>query len=184
MAFELRKAETVEDIQSLIIIYLHDPVTGLARAQPGPLICLITQDQAEDETEQPKTERPTYSQAANIVIPHAAKHGTAKPEQNREADLNAVKGDNKGKGKGKGYGECWHCGQWGHPRRECPELLKENGIMAAFKGRGKGKGKGYKLPAPTTTTTTAISIAQTLNTMSRIMNNRLNTTTTDVHNKY
>ena len=32
----------------------------------------------------------------------------------------------------------------GHPRRECPELLKENGIVAVLKGKGKGTGKGYK----------------------------------------
>ena len=58
LALEFRRAETVEDIQSFIIIYLHDPVTLLARGQPGPLICLITQDQAEAETEQPKVEPP------------------------------------------------------------------------------------------------------------------------------
>ena len=38
LAFEFRKTETVEDIQSVIIIYLHDPVTGLARGQPGPIL--------------------------------------------------------------------------------------------------------------------------------------------------
>ena len=61
-----------------------------------------------------------------------------------DADLNALKGSKKGKGKGNGYGECWHCGQWGHPRRECPELFKEKGIVAALKGKGKGTGKGQK----------------------------------------
>ena len=38
-------------------------------------------------------------------------------------DVNAAtKGAGKGKKGGKGYGECWHCGEWGHPRRECPHL--------------------------------------------------------------
>ena len=141
LAFEFRKADTVEDIQSFIIIYLHDPVTGLARGQPGPLICLITQDQAEEED---KTEAKTYSQAAGLAAPHATQQTQPKPEPSQESDLNAAKGDKKGKGKGKGYGECWHCGQWGHPRRECPELLKEKGDIAVLKGKGKGKGKGYK----------------------------------------
>ena len=31
LAFELKKAEAIEDIQSILNIYLHDPVTGLAR---------------------------------------------------------------------------------------------------------------------------------------------------------
>lgn len=48
------------------------------------------------------------------------------------------------KGKGKGCDECWRCGQWGRPRHECPELLKEKGNVAALKGKGKGKTKGYK----------------------------------------
>ena len=137
MTSELRKADTVEDIQSFVSIYLHDPVTGLARGQPGPVICLTIKDQAEEETEHIKVEPLTYSQAASQAGP------PAKPEQSQEADLNAVKGDKKGKGKGKGYGECWHCGQWGHPRRDCPELLKEKRIVAAFKGKGKDKTEGY-----------------------------------------
>ena len=30
----------------------------------------------------------------------------------------------KDAGKVKGYGKCWHCGEWGHPRRECLEYQK------------------------------------------------------------
>ena len=49
--------------------------------------------------------------------------------------------------KGNGYGQCWHCGQHGHPRRECPERFKfQGGSVAALKGAGwfGGKGKGKK----------------------------------------
>ena len=102
LAFELRKADTIEDIQSLITIYLHDPVTGLARGQPGPLICLTTQDQAEEED---KTGPKTYSQAASQPTPVVEQLGAAQLEPSQEANLNAVKGDRKGKAKGKGYGE-------------------------------------------------------------------------------
>ena len=145
LAFELKKAETIEDIQSMIIIYLHDLVTGLARGQPGPLICLAAKHTEEDADHQelqipdvPTTVTATYSQVAQ-------RQETAQPDPNKETDLNVIKGDKKGKGKGKGYGECWHCGQWGHPRRECPELLKQQaGTVAALKGKGKGKGKGSK----------------------------------------
>ena len=132
LAFEFRRAETIEDIQSFIIIYLHDPVTGLTRGQPGRLICLIAQDQAEEDTEQPKVEPPTYNQTANHAAHQAAQHGAAKPEQSPEADLNAVTSDKHGKGTSKAYGESWRCGRWGRPRRECPELLKEIGIVAAL----------------------------------------------------
>ena len=56
-------------------------------------------------------------------------------------------GKDKGKG-GKGYGQCWECGEWGHPRRECPKFLarvnnKGSGDVAALNGGGK-KGKGGK----------------------------------------
>ena len=76
-----------------------------------------------------------------------------KPEDTKEdpeqRDLDAVKGGKKDKGKGKGYGQCWHCGEYGHPRRECPEWLKlQGGSVAALEGdwnKGKGKkGKGKK----------------------------------------
>ena len=110
LAFELKKANTIEDIQSLITIYLHDPVTGLARGQPGPLICMTAQ---QPEEEVAKTEPQSYSQAVTMAQPHAIQQAQPKPEQSQEADLNAVKGGkgkNDNKGKGKGYGECWHCG--------------------------------------------------------------------------
>ena len=67
------------------------------------------------------------------------------------ATTNGGKGNGKGTGKGKGYGECWHCGEWGHPRRERPELHGKdasNGFISALKGSkgygGKGKGKKGK----------------------------------------
>ena len=52
-------------------------------------------------------------------------------EQRTDNTLNALppntgnkQGDNN---KGKGYGQCWECGEWGHPRRECEVYLKRMG---------------------------------------------------------
>ena len=63
-----------------------------------------------------------------------------------QEDFNAVKGGKKG--KSKGYGACWHCGEWGHPRRGCPQLRgAQKGTVNAVKGKRKGfkgKGKGFK----------------------------------------
>ena len=60
-----------------------------------------------------------------------------------QQDLNAAtNGAGKGKKGGNGYGECWHCGEWGHPRRECPHLndpSKGKDSLGALKG-GNGKG--------------------------------------------
>ena len=58
----------------------------------------------------------------------------------------ATKGKGKGKkGEGKkGYGECWHCGEWGHPRRECPKLLAQQNSKGAIDALRVGKGKGKK----------------------------------------
>ena len=52
-----------------------------------------------------------------------------KQKEGRHSDENnqfGAVGKGKGKGgeRGKGYGKCWHCGEWGHPRRECLEWLK------------------------------------------------------------
>ena len=139
LAFELKKADIIEDIQSLITIYLHDPITGFARGgQPGPLICLASQD-SNDQFAETNVSAPDRAEAQ-----HADKQSNAAAQPKQDTDLIVIKGSKKDKGKGKGYGECRHCGQWGHPRRECPEFLKEKGVVAAPKGKGKGQGKGQK----------------------------------------
>ena len=119
----------------------------MPRGQAGPLICFAEEEQQtyatvvaapKQQTEQHKTD-PNH----NPIKPHDNTGGNA------DGDIDAVKGGKKGNGKGKGYGQCWHCGQFGHPRRECPDWLKlqgESGNVAALKGFGwnTGKGKGRK----------------------------------------
>ena len=59
-----------------------------------------------------------------------------------------TKGGKKGDIGRKGYGQCWECGEMGHPRRECPKFLERMGKgqqqdLSALKGTGK-YGKGGK----------------------------------------
>lgn len=137
LSMQLRQAKTIEEMQSIVNIYVHDHKTGMIRGQTGPMICL-----AENET------APTYAAvAANVYTKQDTQETEKQKEDVEQGSLDVVKGSKKDKGKGKGYGQCWHCGQHGHPRRECPEWLKlQGGSVAALKGAGwyNGKGKGKK----------------------------------------
>ena len=107
-ALELRKATIVEEMPSVINIYMHDHRAGFPRDMPGPMICSIEYaKQPEEQTE----ERPDSSKTQQ----------TNKTETPSEETIDAAtKGDNKGEeGQRKGYGQCWECGEYGHPRREC-----------------------------------------------------------------
>ena len=95
----------------------------------------------DKEINKPKAEPDAESRQNKDVFPQD------EPSQDLHA---ATKGVATGKKGGKGYGECWHCGGRGHPRRECPffnEPNKGKGSLGAFKGGkhgGKGKGKQGK----------------------------------------
>ena len=135
LAVQLRQAQTIDAVYNLVRVYLHDHSTGLPRGQTTAKLYL-TED-GERDKEAPKEDKPESAQRQEEKQYNGEDNG----------DLNAAtKGDKKG--KGNGYGACWHCGVWGHPRRECPELVGQpKGSVNALKGKGKGfkgKGKGYK----------------------------------------
>ena len=114
LAMELKKATTIDEMQSVVNIYLHGNRTGLPRGMSGPMICLAATEEA-NKTEEPRKDN----------------HPTNKPSEPRPEDDNSLnaetKGNKKGDGStGKGYGQCWECGEWGHPRRECEVFLKKN----------------------------------------------------------
>lgn len=91
------------------------------------------------------------------IDPRAAETDKADAEWTKEEEEQwavALKGKGgkggKGKkGKGQGYGECWNCGEHGHPARECLAPCKLHGGVQgggsslASKGKGKQKGKRY-----------------------------------------
>ena len=54
----------------------------------------------------------------------------------------ATKGGKKGdKSQRKGYGQCWECGEYGHPRRECKVFFERMGKRSTTR-RGGLKGNG------------------------------------------
>ena len=142
LAIELRKTQTIDAVYTLVMVYLHDHNTGLPRGQAPAQLHLTEESNGKEENQtqaKPDEKRPEDR--------HNKKEDPCtRAREEEHEDLNVVKGGKKG--KGKGYGACWHCGEWGHPRRECPQLANAaKDTINALKGKGKGykgKGKGYK----------------------------------------
>ena len=133
----------------------------MPRGQTGPMLCIAAEGQADPIN--------TVAISDNGSSDQSTKDRRGKEEQyNGNGDVNpSSKGSGKGKKGSNGYGECWHCGEWGHPRRECPHLNDPAKTKASIgvlkgskynggktkgwfgknnKGKGKGKckwGKGY-----------------------------------------
>ena len=135
-------------MQRVVNVYLHDHKIGMLRGQAGSLICLAEEEQQTYAAvvAAPKQQTELHKIGPNhIPIKfHDDTGGNGGGE-----GLDAVNGGKKGNGKGNGYGQRWHCGQFGHTRRECPDWLKlqcESGNAAALGGFGwsNGKGKGKK----------------------------------------
>ena len=160
LAMQLRDVKTVNEVRNVINIYFHDHQIGMPRGHAGPMLCLNAEEQ------QTGTDKTVTIPNTSITISNNSEDTGKEANKDKDkdwygkGDLNAAY---KGKGKkgSKGYGECWHCGEWGHPRRECPHLndpTKAKGAIAALKvgkagggkvkgkygkgGKGKGNGKG------------------------------------------
>ena len=140
LAIELRKEQTIDAVYKRVTVYLHDHTIGLPRSQnPARLHLTEEPDHNKDDTSKPRSDerKPDDKQKEDA---------RARPKAEEGEDLSPVKGCKKG--KGKGYGACRHCGEWGHPRRECLQFTgASKGTVNALKGKGKGfkgKGKGYR----------------------------------------
>ena len=146
LALELRKLSTFDEIQSAINMYRHDHNTGLLRGMSGFMLAMI-----ETSPDHNGNTTPT----AITTHPHAGfgtqtnenkRFDTTNGEPNKNSeDLCAATKGGKAKG-GTGYGQCWECGEYGHPRKECPKFIErmgggKGGDVAALKGAGK-KGNG------------------------------------------
>ena len=145
LALQFKDANIVNGVRNIVNIYLHDHQTGMPRGQADPMLCAATSDNA-DANSGAATNK---SEDNNTKEEQTTNNNAGKEDQNSwhgSNDLNvAIKGNGKCKKGGRGYGECWHCGEWGHPRREClhiNEFPRAKGTVAALKGGKQGNDKG------------------------------------------
>ena len=150
LALHLDTATTFQQMRKLVVRQMHDEMTGMLEGDHTQLLYHVNQDM---HSEQPTEEQPLHP---DLEI---AENNWTKAEQEYWAAALGQKGkggkggEGKGsKSRGKGYGECWNCGQQGHPARECPIAGKMHGgvgakddnrgsnTAAAFKGKGGYKG--------------------------------------------
>ena len=134
IAIALGDAKTFRDVRRFIMRQMHNVVTGMMDGDMHqPIYSMQTEKVADEDPNKPSDGSSQGEKSREVADQDAATNG----------DLNAAtKG--KGNGKGKGYGQCWNCGGWGHPRRECLQLIGQKGDVNALKGKGKGLGWGYK----------------------------------------
>ena len=144
LALHLESANAFQQVRKFIMRQMHDELTGMLEGENTQPLYNVGQDSPSkeegEENGQTKTEDDLQKLEQEYLAAFNQKGKTAKGGKGKA-----------NKGKGKGYGECWNCGQQGHPLREWPVPGKlhggvgtQPGTTAAFKGKGKYKGKGNK----------------------------------------
>ena len=111
LSMEIRKMKTADEIRNAMNIYRHDHRTGLPRGVPGTMLAM-TETASDADTQDTKTGNFTNNDEDSKGKTH---NFNTNKEENSSEDLYAVPKGGKGK-NGKGYGQCWECGEWGHPR--------------------------------------------------------------------
>ena len=131
LAVQLRQAQIIDPVYKLVMTYLHDHSTGFSRGQIAAELYL-TEDTSKEEDNRLGAE--VDNQKAQQT--QDKEQWTGKGDQ---GDFNAMPKGGK-KGTCKGYGARWHCGEWGHPHRECPQLIanQQGGTLSALKGKRNG----------------------------------------------
>ena len=144
LALHLENAETFQQVRKLIMRQMHDELTGMLEGENTQPLYSIGQDSPKKEEDKEEEQAKTEEDWQKLEQEYLAALG----QKGKGGKGGKGKRDN---GKGKGYGECWNCGQQGHPSRECPVPGKlhggvgnQPGTTVAFKGKGKGKGKRGK----------------------------------------
>ena len=147
LSMELRKLTTVDEVHNIVNIYRHDHRTGSPRGVPGIMIAMTEQTTDAEPANSSNAVTSNTTTTLGVVTTednHLCKNtNTATSNDgttNTGQDINAASKGGKAK-NGKGYGQCWECGEWGHPRRECPKFIArmagKGGDVNALKGAGK-----------------------------------------------
>ena len=115
LALHLETASTFQQIRKLIMRQMHDELTGMLEGEHAqPLYNVNTEEKPPEDTEENRLAKAEEAWAQAEQEYYAAALGS-KGKGGKGKKGNGGKGGN---GK-KGYGECWNCGQHGHPAREC-----------------------------------------------------------------
>ena len=137
-----RMVAAAEHIRIVVNIIWHDCFAGVPRRQLRSML-RIAEDTQADNTDTVDTAHGGVAASGGERSININMNHRSNTKQNIDnSDLCATcRWTSNANTRGKGCGECRHCWEWGHPRREGPYLNESpegKGALSALGGRGGG----------------------------------------------